>query len=216
MLLKISNDFQGELMRLHSWPLPYALFVTIVMPGCLFAAEQRASEKVVANGSVVSLQYTLTGEDGKIIDSNKGKEPLKYTQGQKQIVPGLEKELAGMKVGGEKRVTVKPEDGYGPVNKQAFQEIPKESVPPEGLKVGAVLMAKGPQGEAIPVRVHEIKEKTVVMDLNHPLAGKTLIFDVKVVDIQSPPSNQLPTPPQPGKPSQQPESKQPAQPAPAK
>jgi FKBP-type peptidyl-prolyl cis-trans isomerase SlyD len=148
------------------------------------AAQSTKKDNVVKDGSEVSLQYTLSGEDGKPIESNKGKEPLKYTQGQHQIVPGLEKGLAGMKVGEEKRVTVKPEDGYGLVNKQAFQEFPKEKIPPAGLKVGAVLTARGPQGQVLPVRVHEIKEKTVVLDLNHPMAGKTLVFDIKILDIQ--------------------------------
>jgi FKBP-type peptidyl-prolyl cis-trans isomerase SlyD len=189
-------------MRLKHWAL-FVLFI-FINPYLVIAAEQgQPGEKIVENGSLVSLEYTLTGEDGKVIDSNKGKEPLKYTQGQNQIVPGLEKQMAGMKVGGEKKVKVKPEDGYGTVNKDAFQEFPKEKIPPDGLKVGATLMAKGPQGEAIPVRVHEIKEKTVVLDLNHPLAGKTLTFDVKVLDIQPP----LVKPEPAAKPAKPPESK---------
>ena len=100
------------------------------------------------------------------------------------MIPGLEKQLAGMKVGDEKNVRVKPEDAYGPVNKNAFQEVPKEKIPANGLKLGAVLAAKSPEGQVVPMRVHEIKEKTVVMDMNHPMAGKTLVFDVKIVDIQ--------------------------------
>lgn len=164
-------------------------------------AEKARDQKVVENGSVVSLQYSLTGEDGKLIESNKDKDPLQYTHGQQQIVPGLEKELTGMKVGGEKRVKVNPEDGYGPVDPKAFQELPKEQFPPNGLKIGAVLIAKGPEGQTIPVRVHEIKEKTVVIDLNHPMAGKTLLFDVKILDIQKPAAGAKPNAPsQPAKP----------------
>lgn len=191
-------------MRLKHCAL-FLLFAFVSSYQLLAAAEQGKPGEKVQNGSLVSLEYTLTGEDGKVIDSNKGKAPLKYTQGQNQIVPGLEKQMAGMTVGGEKKVKVKPEDAYGPVNKDAFQEFPKEKIPPEGLKVGAMLMAKGPQGEAIPVRVHEIKEKTVVLDLNHPLAGKTLTFDVKVLDIQPPLGTQLPE--APTKPAQPVESK---------
>src|SRR3989442_15749676 len=101
-----------------------------------FAAETSKDEKVIKDGSVVSLQYTLSGDDGKTIESNKGKEPLKYTQGQHQIIPGLEKELTGMKVGGEKRIKVKPEDAYGPIDPKAIQEFPKEKIPPEGQKAG--------------------------------------------------------------------------------
>lgn len=191
-------------MRLKARPFFLLLsFVSMVAPVWVGAAEQgKTQERLVKDGSVVSLQYTLTGEDGKVIDSNKGKEPLKYTHGLKQIVPGLEKQMNGMKLGAERRVKVKPEDAYGPVNKNAFQEFPKENIPANGLKVGAVLMAKGPQGEAIPVRVHEIKEKTVVLDLNHPLAGKTLIFDVKVLDIQPPVPVQPPAPAKPAQPAQ--------------
>ncbi|MBI2180795.1 MAG: peptidylprolyl isomerase [Deltaproteobacteria bacterium] len=162
----------------------------------LMAAQSAKEDKVVKDGAAVSLQYTVSGEDGKTIDSNKGKEPLKYTQGTKQIIPGLEKALTGMKVGEEKRVKVKPEDGYGPVNEKAFQEVPKEKIPADSLKVGAVLTANGPQGQSMPVRVHQIKEKTVVIDMNHPMAGKTLVFDVKILDIQAA------APPQPPKPAQ--------------
>lgn len=196
-------------MRVKIWALVAVVaLVGISTSTRLNAAQSDKGEKVVKDGSVVSLQYTLAGEDGKTIESNKGKEPLKYTQGQHQIVPGLEREIAGMKVGGEKHVKVKPEDGYGPVNPNAFQEVPKEKVPPEGLKVRTVLAAKGPQGQVVPVRIHEIKDKTVVVDLNHPMAGKTLVFDVKVLDIQSaPPAGPQapaspPAPAQPAKPAQ--------------
>jgi len=192
-------------MGTNSWRLlAGAASLIIVVSTGAFAAEKSKENNVVKDGTVVSLQYTLSGEDGKTIESNKGKEPLKYTQGSHQIVPGLEKGLAGMKMGEEKRVKVKPEEGYGPVDPKGFQEFPKEKIPSEGLKVGAVLMAKGPQGQQVPVRVHEIKDKTVVLDLNHPMAGKTLVFDVKVLDVQ--PATAQPTqpaaPPQPAKPAQ--------------
>ena len=140
---------------------------------------------VIQTGSMVAFDYTLTDESGTVIDSSKGKEPMHYVHGKGQIIPGLEKELAGMPVGGEKKVTVKPEDGYGPVNPQAFQESPKDKLPPDALKVGTVLTATGPQGQSVPVRVHEVKENTVIMDFNHPLAGKTLLFAVKITEIKA-------------------------------
>ena len=191
-------------MKSRPWAfMLWAAFLGFSFFAAAAAAQSTKSDnKIVKDGSEVSLQYTLSGEDGKLIESNKGKEPLKYTHGQKQIIPGLEKGLAGMKVGDEKRVKVKPEDAYGPVNKEAFQEFPKEKIPPEGLKVGAVLTARGPQGQALPVRVHQIKEKTVVLDLNHPMAGKTLVFDVKVLDIQSAQATPPAPPAAPAKPAQ--------------
>src|SRR5881397_1337975 len=84
----------------------------------LFAAtaEKSKDDRVVKDGMMVSLHYTLKGTDGKVMETSKGRDPLKYIHGQKMMIPGLEKELTGMKVGGEKHVTVKPEDGYGKVN----------------------------------------------------------------------------------------------------
>jgi FKBP-type peptidyl-prolyl cis-trans isomerase SlyD len=180
--------------------------------GGAFAAEKSQNANVVKDGSVVSLEYTLSGEDGKTIESNKGKEPLRYTHGGQQIVPGLEKNLTGMKTGEEKRVKVKPEEGYGLVDPKGFQEFPKDKIPSEGLKVGAVLMARGPQGQQVPVRVHEIKEKTVVLDLNHPMAGKTLVFDIKVLDVQPASASQPPQSGQSGAPQQPAKPAQPAAP----
>lgn len=141
---------------------------------------------MVENGSVVAFEYTLSDENGKVIASNQDKPPLTYTQGKGQIIPGLENELRGMEIGGEKNVVVQPEDGYGPVDPKAFREVPKEKLPPESLKVGTALMAKSSQGQNFPVRIHEIREKTVILDFNHPLAGKTLSFDVKILSIKSP------------------------------
>jgi FKBP-type peptidyl-prolyl cis-trans isomerase SlyD len=140
---------------------------------------------IIQDGSIVSIEYTLTDESGNVIDSNAGKEPLTYIQGAGQIVRGLEQELAGLKVGDRKKVQVKPEEGYGLPNPKAFQEIPREQIPPDAQKVGAMLMTKSPQGQPLAMRVHEVKDKTIVVDLNHPLAGKTLNFDVKVTDIKA-------------------------------
>ncbi len=147
----------------------------------------------VQNGSSVSIEYTLKDEGGQVLDTNKGKNPLVFTHGQQQIIPGLERELVGMHAGDEKKVVVKPEDGYGPVIPNAQTEVPKEAIPKEGLKVGTPLMARSGSGETRPVVVKEIKENTVVLDLNHPLAGKTLFFDVKVLDVGPP--KLVPAPP---------------------
>jgi len=80
---------------------------------------------------------------------------------------------------------VKPADGYGPVDEKAFQEVPRDRIPAEAQKAGAMLMTKSPDGRSIAMRVREVKDKTVIVDLNHPLAGKTLSFDVKVKDIRA-------------------------------
>ena len=149
------------------------------------SAQTAKGTNVIKKGSAVSLEYTLSDEKGKVIESNKGEQPLYYVHGRNEIIPGLEKALEGMAVGGVKHVTVKAEDGYGVIDPAAFREVPKENVPKEALKAGTELVASNAQGESMPVRVREIKDKTVVIDMNHPMAGKTLVFDIKVLDVKS-------------------------------
>ena len=186
-------------MRLQLSAFLPLLFI-LMLGNRVFAAsaEQPKDNRVVKDGMLVSLDYTVKTPDGKLLETSNGSQPLKYIHGKKMMIPGLERELTGMKIGAEKHITVKPEDGYGKLNPNAVQEVPKEKVPPNALKIGAVLVGTDKNGSPMPMTVKEIKEKTVVMDLNHPLAGKTLVFDVKVVDIQPPPT----TPPTASKPAQ--------------
>jgi FKBP-type peptidyl-prolyl cis-trans isomerase SlyD len=193
-----------------------ALFVICIFSEPVFAAstEQGKNDRVVKDGMLVSLEFTLKSPDGQLLETNKGRDPLKYIHGQKRMIPGLERELTGMKVGDTKHVTVKPEDAYGKIDPKAVQEFPKEQIPPTGLKVGAVLAAKTPDGRVVPMTVREIKEKTVVIDMNDPMAGKTLVFDVKVVDIQpAPPLSQPNQPAAAAKPASPPQPAKPADPA---
>ncbi|MGH7827464.1 MAG: FKBP-type peptidyl-prolyl cis-trans isomerase [Candidatus Binatia bacterium] len=139
---------------------------------------------MINKGSVVSFEYTLSDDNGKVIESNKGKGPITYTHGQREIIPGLEKGLSGMEINEEKSIRVQPEEAYGPVDPEGFKEIPKTDVPAAGLKAGATLSARGPKGEDLSIRVREVKTETVILDFNHPLAGKTLDFNVKVLGIQ--------------------------------
>ena len=140
---------------------------------------------VVAQGLVVSLEYTLRLDSEEIIDSTEGKAPLTYTHGAQEIITGLEKELEGMAVGERKQVTVSPSDGYGEVHPEGRFEVAKDRVPVEALRIGATLQGEGPDGKPVYPHVAEIRDSTVLLDLNHPLAGQTLHFDVKVVDIQT-------------------------------
>jgi FKBP-type peptidyl-prolyl cis-trans isomerase SlyD len=139
----------------------------------------------IQSGSTVELEYVLTDGTGAIISSNRGQAPLRYVHGRHEIPSGLEQALVGLKAGDHKAVTVAPEDGFGPIDPQAIAEVPKESLPSHALVVGTALIAKGPQGERH-VRVKEIREKSVVLDLNHPLAGQTLHFDVQVLGVTGP------------------------------
>lgn len=139
---------------------------------------------VVSNGKQVSLEYTLTLEDKTVVESNVGREAMTYTQGAHEIVPGLERALTGLAVGDKKRIEVKPADGYGEVDPKAFQEVKKSMIPEGAWKVGVQLEAKSPDGQSMFPRVTEVKSETVVLNFNHPLAGKTLFFDITVLDIK--------------------------------
>jgi FKBP-type peptidyl-prolyl cis-trans isomerase 2 len=138
---------------------------------------------VVEDGKQVSIEYTLKLDDGSTADSNVGGEPLQYEQGAGRILPALEAQLAGLKVDDTTHVKLSAEDGYGPVNPEAFQEVDSGQIPEEARTVGSVLVASDGAGQQRPVRVHEVGEDKIVLDLNHPLAGETLIFDVKIVAI---------------------------------
>jgi FKBP-type peptidyl-prolyl cis-trans isomerase 2 len=145
---------------------------------------EKGGALVVTEGKTVKVDYTLE-VDGKVMDSSKGRGPLEFKTGSGQMIPGFEKGVMGMKVGEKKSFKVGPEEGYGSENPQSIQEIPKNQLPPEiKPEAGMTLYAQAPDGRQVPVRVMEVKDDVVVMNFNHPLAGKTLNFDVEVLEIQ--------------------------------
>jgi FKBP-type peptidyl-prolyl cis-trans isomerase 2 len=149
-----------------------------------FAANAEEAEPVIQDGSTVSIEYTLKLDDGSVADTNVGGEPLVYTQGESQILPALETALAGLKADDTKEVSLTAEEGYGPVHEEAIQEMPLDMLPENGRQVGAQLVGQGPSGQPIFARVVEINEGNAKVDMNHPLAGKTLHFDVKVISVE--------------------------------
>jgi FKBP-type peptidyl-prolyl cis-trans isomerase SlyD len=136
----------------------------------------------VSNDKTISLEYTLKLDNGQVVETNVGEAPLTYTQGAHQIVRGIETAVEGMTVGEAKHVIVTPADGYGVKDLTALHELPKQKVP-EDIKVGMRLRGKDPSGRIVQPIVKEIKDHTVLLDFNHPLAGKTLYVDVKVIDV---------------------------------
>lgn len=162
-----------------------AVLCACMAPMSVQAGTQGGEEEMtVSEGTTVSIEYTLELEDKAVVDSNVGSEPLTYVHGSRQIIPGLEKALEGMKTGDRKKVTVNPDEGYGPVMQDAFVEVKKEQIPQDALKVEAQLQGQDASGRAFLARVAEIREQTVVLDFNHPLAGRTLYFDVKILAIE--------------------------------
>ena len=137
----------------------------------------------IKNGDRVSVNYTGKLEDGSIFDTSlqEGRTPLDVTLGQGMLIPGFENGLIGMSIGESKVVEIKPENAYGPYNDGMVQEIPVSQVP-EGVQVGDMLTGQSQHGP-IQVVVKEVNSETVVLDMNHPLAGKKLIFDLEVVSV---------------------------------
>ena len=137
--------------------------------------------KKVQNGDTVVVNYTGRLEDGTVFDSslNEGREPLKAQLGQGLLIKGFEDGLLEMIEGDKKTIEIESKDAYGDVNPEMIAEVPKEQIP-EGISVGDMLQANGPMGP-VNVKVTEIRDNIVVVDANHPLAGKKLIFDLEVV-----------------------------------
>jgi len=140
--------------------------------------------KKVEENSTVVVNYTGKLEDGSIFDTSMvdGREPLRATLGNNQLISGFENGLVGMEIGEKRTVEIEPENAYGEVHDHLIQEVDKTQMPGE-VEVGITLQAQTQMG---PVQfiVKEVKDETVILDANHPLAGKKLIFDLEVVDIE--------------------------------
>jgi FKBP-type peptidyl-prolyl cis-trans isomerase 2 len=141
------------------------------------------SSAEVAEGSDVGIEYTLKLDDGTVADSNVDGDPLVYTQGNGQIIPALEQALEGLSVGDSTTVSIAAGDAYGSVDPAAFQNVPIENVPEELRREGAAVVASMQDGSQRQVRVHEVHPQHVVIDFNHPLAGRDLTFDVKILSV---------------------------------
>ncbi len=144
------------------------------------------AQMTVQDDMVVSLDYTLRLDDGEVIDSSDGREPLEYLQGHGQIIPGLENELYGMAVGEEKSVTVSPGDGYGDYDDSRLQQVPLDAFP-EGMELEegmSVRMRDSNSGQLFDAYIDEIGDDAVTLDFNHPLAGETLYFEVKIANLR--------------------------------
>ena len=138
----------------------------------------------VKDGIVVDMDYTLKVDD-EVVDSSKGRQPIKFIQGQGYIIEGLEKELYGMKVGDDRDVVVPAEKGYGKIKQEAIVDVPKDDFPEEiPLKPGTDLKVQNQDGETMQARIIAVEADSVRLDFNHPLAGKELHFNVTVNDLR--------------------------------
>ena len=141
-------------------------------------------DRCIQVGKTVCLDYTLSLADGTVIDSPQQSGTWTYVHGHTKMVPGLARAVEGLHVGDYVRLELAPEDAFGTIDPGAFHDFPKVRFPTSLLHVGFEGELPGPEGSLIPYRIHVIDEDTVTLDLNHPLAGQHVVFEVTIVHIQ--------------------------------
>jgi FKBP-type peptidyl-prolyl cis-trans isomerase SlyD len=144
-----------------------------------------SAKDVIAPGKVVGFHYTLKSSTGTVLDKSEEDDPMLYLHGAENIVPGLERQMNGKKVGDKFNAEVAPAEGYGERQGKGPQPVPRAAFP-EGIEIeaGAQFTAEGPDGELMPVWIAKVEADTVYVDRNHPLAGETLHFQIEVVSIR--------------------------------
>ncbi len=133
-------------------------------------------------GTTVKVHYKGTLDDGSIFDSSDGRDPLEFTIGAGQVIPGFESAVIGLAIGESTNVTIEPEDAYGPRVPDAVQHVPVTAFTDEPYE-GAMVQLLGPEGERLAATITEVGEEDALLDFNHPLAGRTLTFEIELVEV---------------------------------
>jgi peptidylprolyl isomerase len=147
-------------------------------------SESAGREMNVKEGDKVKVHYKGALEDGTVFDSSEGREPLAFEVGTGQVIQGFERGVLGMKEGEVKQLSLPPEEAYGQHRKEMIGKLPMEQVRDPGIKPGSNIQVQTEQGEVIDAKVVQVAEDGVVVDINHPLAGETLIFEVTLVGLE--------------------------------
>ena len=141
---------------------------------------------IVKIGDTIKVDYVGSFEDGTIFDASQKGAPLEFKVGAGEMIKGFDDAVKTMSVGEEKEITILPQDAYGLIEERLIQKVPKKHLPQtQEPKIGMAIMVHLPTGQKIPARIVEIDDEQVTFDLNHPLAGKTLKFKIKVVEVVS-------------------------------
>jgi peptidylprolyl isomerase len=147
--------------------------------------------ETVENGLYVSVEYTGKLANGEVFDSSEGRQPLEVHIGAGEMIKGFESQLMGMAVNEKKVFTISPEDAYGPQRPDLTRSISRSEVPPKmDVQVGMVIGLMTPQGERVPARIVQLDDSQMTIDLNHPLAGESLTFEIEVVGISDTPTQE--------------------------
>ena len=170
----------GKAKTISSKPLIVAALVVIVLGFLIIGG----SGKMIEKGNKVKIHYTGTLEDGTVFDSSEGKDPLEFEVGTGQVIAGFDEGVIGLKKGDKKTINIPADKAYGQYDEKRMGEYPRANVPKDmELKVGAKMFLQSPEGGVALATIKEIKDVVVVLDLNHPLAGKDLTFEVEVIEV---------------------------------
>jgi len=161
--------------------LPGLLLFPVLFSAGVYAAEP---EPVVKEGSVVTIVYSMSLPDGTVVKSAQEGNPLVYNQGQGEVLPGVEEKLAGAHAGEVREFTLPPEKAFGKIRKDAVIEVDLDKLPEDARREGSALVISNRQGQEHVIRVKEIKGNKAVLDLNNPLAGKTIHFRIRILSIR--------------------------------
>jgi peptidylprolyl isomerase len=168
-------------LEVNVFKISYIVLVVIFMIGVMITGCSAAGAKV---GDTVQVHYTLTLADGTVFDSSVGGEPMEFTIGSGQLIAGFDEAVQGMKVGEKKTVTIPADKAYGPYLDTGLVEVPREKLPSDQTpEVGQQLVAVQSDGSQARAIITSISDNVVVVDFNHPLAGKDLTFEIELVKI---------------------------------
>lgn len=168
-------------MKAHTWLSGVFPVVLYALPATALCAD---TEPRIHDGSIVTIEYTLSDDDGTEVDSNVNGKPMVYTQGNGELLPAVEQALDGAVAGERRQFILPPEKAFGEVMADYVQEVDINKLPEDARRAGAALIISNDKGQEQMIRVKEIKGNKAVIDFNHPLAGKTLHFDIKVISIK--------------------------------
>jgi len=179
----LTDPFRGgnDLDHCRLFPFPF-------QQACFTPSQPTMS--TIQKDLVAAIHYTLRNDDGDIVDTSEGREPLEYLHGHGNLVAGLEAVLAGKAPGDTLKVSVAPEDGYGVEDEDLLIDVPRDELPAGEIETGMRFTAETSNGPRV-FTVVEIGEEVVILDGNHPLAGETLHFDVEIVSIREPEPEEL-------------------------
>ena len=137
----------------------------------------------ISSGKTVSIEYTMSFEGGSPVETTVGKDPLSYVQGRHELLEGIEQALEGLEAGGAKTVSLEPDQAFGMVDPEAILDVEASELPEDARQEGAMVETEDDQGEPMAGKVIRLSGETATIDFNHPLAGKTLQFDIKVLSV---------------------------------